>query len=99
MDRLQAGLIKNLLQFFCTCCPCQPNATTMRSTEPCIVNPCKIPENYVNSTSAQYQTDGGRAGLKSRAVRGRSGRENSPTFHRTKAVAAYRKTGRSIEHA
>ena len=41
-----------LLQFFCTHCPCQPNATTMRTAAGIIVDPSKIPENYVNPSSA-----------------------------------------------
>ena len=44
----------------------------MRTTAGVIVNPCKIPENYVIPISAQYQTDGRRAGLKTR----RHGRES-----------------------
>ena len=72
------GLIKQVLQFFCTRCPCQPNATTMRSTAGAIVNPCKIPENYVNPISAQHQTDGRRAGLKIRSSQ--EGVGSSPTF-------------------
>ena len=54
------------LQFFCTHCPCQPNATTMRPTAVALVNLCKFPENYVIPISAQRQTDGRRAGLKIR---------------------------------
>ena len=45
----------DLLHFFCTHCPCQPNATTMRTTARVIVNPCKIPENFVKSISAQHK--------------------------------------------
>ena len=33
-----------LLQFFCTCCPCQPNAATMRATAGVIVDHGKTPE-------------------------------------------------------
>ena len=55
-------------QLFCTCCPFQPNATTMRTTVGVIVDPCKIPENYAKSISAQRQTNGRRAGLKIRCV-------------------------------
>ena len=71
-------MIKNFLQFFCTCWPYQPNATTMRTTAGVIVNPCKIPEIYVNPISAQYQTDGRRAGLKIRSSQ--EGVGSSPTF-------------------
>ena len=67
-----------LLQFFCTHCPRQPNATTMRTRAGVIVNPCKIPENYVKSISAQCQTDGRRAGLKIRSSQ--EGVGSSPTF-------------------
>ena len=70
--------IDNLLQFFCTHCPCQPNATTMRTSAGVIVDPCKIPENYANSISAQRQTDGRRAGLKIRSSQ--EGVGSSPTF-------------------
>ena len=66
------------LQFFCTYCPCQPNATTMRKTAGVIVNPRKIPEIYVNPTSAQCQADGRRAGLKIRSSQ--EGVGSSPTF-------------------
>ncbi len=66
------------LQFFCTYCPCQPNAATMRTTAGAIVNPRKNPEIYVNSVSAQYQTNGRRAGLKIRSSQGDVG--SSPTF-------------------
>jgi hypothetical protein len=38
----------------------------MRTTAGVIVNPSKIPENYVKPISAQRQTDGRRAGLKIR---------------------------------
>ena len=78
MEPVQAGSMKDLLQFFCTYCPCQPNATTMRTTAGVIVNPCKIPEIYVNPTSAQCQTDGRRAGLKIRSSQ--EGVGSSPTF-------------------
>jgi hypothetical protein len=57
-----------VLQFFCTYCPCQPNAASMRATAGVIVDACKIPEIYVNPVSAQYQTDGRRAGLKIRSL-------------------------------
>ena len=70
--------LQNLLQFFCTRCPYQPNATTMRTTAGVIVSPCKTPEIYVNSTSAQRQTDGRRAGLKIRSSQ--EGVGSSPTF-------------------
>ena len=73
-----ARWISDLLQFFCTRCPCQPNATTMRTTAGVIVNPCKIPENYVKSISAQRQTDGRRTGLKIRSSQ--EGVGSSPTF-------------------
>jgi hypothetical protein len=68
----------SVLQFFCTHCPCQPNATTMRTLAGAIVNPCKIPENYAKSISAQRQTDGRRAGLKIRSSQ--EGVGSSPTF-------------------
>jgi hypothetical protein len=68
----------SVLQFFCTHCPCQPNATTMRTLAGAIVNPCKIPENYAKSISAQRQTDGRRAGLKIRSPQ--EGVGSSPTF-------------------
>ena len=63
----QAVLIEDFLQFFCTHCPCQPNATTMRSTSRAIVDPGKIPGFHVNPVSAQCQADGRRAGLKIRS--------------------------------
>ena len=69
-----------LLQFFRTRCPYQPNATTMRTSAGVIVNPCKIPENYVIPVSAQRQTDGRRAGLKIRSSQ--EGVGSSPTFER-----------------
>ena len=76
-DRMSI-LVADLLQFFCTHCPCQPNATTMRTTAGVIVNLCKIPEIYVNPISAQRQTDGRRAGLKIRSSQ--EGVGSSPTF-------------------
>ncbi len=60
--------LQNLLQFFCTRSPCQPNAAPMRSTAGVLINPLQIPEIYVNPISAQYQTDGRRAGLKIRRL-------------------------------
>jgi hypothetical protein len=71
-------LVTCLLQFFCRRYPCQPNATTMRTTAGAMVKPCKIPENYVKSMSAQRQTDGRRAGLKIRSSQ--EGVGSSPTF-------------------
>ncbi len=50
----------------------------MRRTAVVNVNPREIPEIYVNSTSAQHQTDGRRAGLKIRWGNTRVG--SSPTF-------------------
>ncbi len=40
----------------------------MRMTAGVTVNPCKIPENYVNPISRQRQTNGSRAGLKIRSA-------------------------------
>jgi hypothetical protein len=40
----------------------------MRTTAGVIVNPCKIPENYVKSISGQRQKAGRRTGLKIRFV-------------------------------
>jgi hypothetical protein len=67
LGQTDVALVTSLLQFFCIHCPYQPNATTMRLTAGVIVSPCKIPENYVKSISAQRQTDGRRAGLKIRS--------------------------------
>jgi hypothetical protein len=60
----------SLLQFFCTYWPCQLNATTMRTKTGAIVDPCCFPEIYVNSISAQRQSDGRRAGLRIRIIAG-----------------------------
>ena len=73
-----SDVIADLLQFFCTRCPCQPNATTMRTTAGTSVNPRKIPENYVIPISVQRETDGRRAGLKIRSWQ--EGVGSSPTF-------------------
>jgi hypothetical protein len=60
-----------LLQFFCTYCPCEPNATTIRTTPRAIVELGKTPEIYVNPALAQRQADGRRAGLRIRRCRRR----------------------------
>jgi hypothetical protein len=82
-------LVADHLQFFCTHCPCQPNAAAMLTSAGVIVNPCKIPENDVNSMSAQCQTDGRRAGLKIRSSQ--EGVGSSPTFGATglRQIAAF----------
>jgi hypothetical protein len=50
----------------------------MRTTAGIIVNPCKFPEIYVKSISAQCQSNGRRAGLKIRSPQGGVG--SSPNF-------------------
>ena len=50
----------------------------MRSTAGFIVSLCEIPEIHVNPTSAQYQADGRRTGLKIRSSQ--EGVGSSPTF-------------------
>src|SRR5262245_48734717 len=55
---------KCFLQFFCICCPCQPNATTMRTKTGAIVDLCDFPENNANPTPSQRQSEGRSAGLK-----------------------------------
>jgi hypothetical protein len=53
-----------LLPFFCTHCPCEPNATTMRNAPRAIVDLGKTPEINANPASAQRQRESRRAGLK-----------------------------------
>ena len=50
----------------------------IRSIARGIVKPCRVPEQCVNSTSAQYQSNGRRAGLKIRSSQ--EGVGSSPTF-------------------
>ena len=49
-----------------------------RTSAGVVVNLCKCPENYANSTSAQHQTNGRRTGLKIRSPQ--EGVGSSPTF-------------------
>ena len=71
----------------------------MRSTTGAIVNPCKIPENYVNPISAQRQTDGRRAGLKIRRCAGEEFAKNLRRFGAVRAVTAYPTSGSTVEDA
>ena len=70
-------LIDDLLQFFCTRCPYQPNATTMRTTAGVIVNPCKITETDVIPISALRQMD---ADVQTRIRSSQEGVGSSSTF-------------------